>query len=427
MEDIDLQLLNDELSTQLNAYRCNQFSEDIINHFSPSKTLVDSSNVKEVFSRIKVAKNEWETCVDSLEDQAMIVLDSDLKIIRTNRTIESWGWADIDKVKGRHILDLIKPAIDNESDSDWLDEWSQLDLQTNVKWELENYYSGKKYRFSFYPVRDLDSFYHLDNCYAVLSISDITDDKVVKINKLLHDRRSSDADDKSNQINLVEIAELKANQLAEQLIKSQELERNRVSSELHDGLGQILTALKFQVGSVVAELNESSQQRKNDAVLKDVLVNIKVALSDLKTISVDLKASVIDDLGLLMALKWFVSKYKNVYTDLEVDMQLDVYESKISDDKKNVIYRIIQEAMCNIAKHAHANKVFLQLTSSCHGLLLRISDDGCGFNINDKKSGTESGLGLKNMEDRAVNSGAKFVMRSNSNTGTIIQIFWGDN
>ena len=116
MEDIDMQLLNEGLLTQKNAYRCNQFSDDIISHFSPSKTF-DNSNVNNEFNSIIAAKNEWETCVDSLEDQTILVLDSDLKIIRTNRTIESWGWAYIGKVKGRHIIDLITPAIDNVYDN----------------------------------------------------------------------------------------------------------------------------------------------------------------------------------------------------------------------------------------------------------------------------------------------------------------------
>jgi len=109
---------------------------------------------------------------------------------------------------------------------------------------------------------------------------------------------------------------------------------------------------------------------------------------------------------------------------VEVDVQLDVCESKISQDRKNIIYRIIQEAMNNIAKHAHADNVFLQLTLSSNGLLLRISDDGCGFNINDKKSKANSGLGLKNMQMRAESSGAKFNLKSNLYSGTTIQIFW---
>ena len=244
--------------------------------------------------------------------------------------------------------------------------------------------------------------------------------------KDLKNRRSSDnklyAECKQN--NLIEIAELKANKLACQLMSSQQNERERVSNELHDGIGQVLTALKFQVGTIVNEVKETSQQRKNDTVLMDVLDNVKVALSDLKHISLDLQTPIIDELGLIKSLEWFVSKYQNIYTDIEVEIQLDVYESEISDDRKNILYRIVQEAMNNIAKHAHAKNVYLQLTSSSEGLLLRVSDDGCGFDVNDKKENYNAGLGLKSLENRAVKSGAKFKIISNSYSGTIIQVFW---
>ena len=423
MEELELKLLNDELSTQVNGYRCNKFSEDIVTHFSNQ----EDKDYNNKFDDILLAKNEWEACVDSLENQAMILLDSDLNVIRTNRTIELWGWADVDKVSGTHILNLIKPVIDNDSANDWLEEWRQLDIQANVEWESNNYISGKKFRFSFYPIRDVDSLYHHDNCYAVLSISDVTEKKIIQKNKYIKNRRKNDSPTNDVQNNLIEMAEKRVRQLSEQLINSREFERKRVSCELHDGLGQVLTALKFQIGSVVNELKHTSQQRKNDIVLKDILDNVKVALKDLRRITVDLQPSIIDEIGLLLALKWFVGKYKKVYTDLSVDMQLDVYESKISEDKKNIIYRVVQEAMNNISKHAYAKNILLQLTLSKNGLLLRISDDGCGFDINGAKCNTKSGLGLQSMEERAISSGAKFTMRSNPLSGTIIQVFWSNS
>ena len=420
MESGDLKLLKDELETQLHSYRANQFSEDIINHCSGD----GSQDILDVdLQAILSAKNEWESCVDSLEHQAMIILDHELKVVRVNRTVEIWGWGSVTDVCGAHVLTLIKPALENDTVKDLV----QLDIQANTEWESHNSVTDRKYRFSFYPNRDIDSFHHDDSCYAVLLVSDITGKKLPLINTNIINRRKKDLFDKDHQADLVEKTEKRMHQLAEQLINSQEFERKRVSSELHDGVGQILSALKFQIESVVGESKNTSKQRKNDVVLSNVLDNIKVALTDLRRISVDLRPSVIDDLGLIMALKWFAGEYKKVYTGVKVDLQLDAQESTLSDKNKNLIYRIIQEAMNNIAKHAYAGNIFLQLTKSENGLLLRISDDGCGFDLDEVKKSKKSGLGLKSMEERALDSGANFTMSSNPSSGTTIQIFWPDN
>ena len=420
MESADLKLLKDELETQLHSYRSNQFSEDLINHCSGN---TEQSVLDLDLETILSAKNEWESCVDSLEHQAMIILDHELKVVRVNRTVEIWGWGSVTDVCGTHVLTLINPALENDTVNDLV----QLDIQANTEWESHNSVTDRKYRFSFYPNRDIDSFHHDDSCYAVLLVSDITIKKLPLVNSNIINRRKKDLFDKDYRSDLAVKTEKRMHQLAEQLINSQEDERKRVSSELHDGVGQILSALKFQIESVVSESNNTSKQRKNDVVLSNVLDNIKVALTDLRRISVDLRPSVIDDLGLLMALKWFVGEYIKVYKDVKVDLQLDVQESTLSDKNKNIIYRIIQEAMNNIAKHAHAENIFLQLTKSENGLLLRISDDGHGFDLDEVKKSESKGLGLKSMEERALDSGANFTMSSNPSSGTTIQIFWKDS
>lgn len=418
MDDLDLRLLKDELATQSHAHRNNQFTEDFRSYCFEEK--IKSKNNRDDSDCILYAKNAWETCVDSIEHQAIIIVDRDLNVLRANRTIESWGWGDVNKVSGTHILNLIKPALKDIPSKDFLSEWSQLNLQENIEWESNSSISGKKYRFLFYPIRDLDSLYHDEDCYAVLLITDITKNKSSS-NKTPTDCLLAS----EHQENTVPSeVEKRLKLLSEKMITIQEIERNRVSCELHDGVGQVLSALKFQIESVIKESLKTSQQRKNDEILSDVLNNIKVAQNDLKRISVDLRPSIIEELGLLMALRWFIAEYQKVYTDINIDLQLDVYESTILDSIKNIIYRIVQESMNNISKYANADTVKIQLTSSEDGLLLRISDNGCGFDVNKTKNKPCSGLGVNIMEERAVSSGAKFTLSSNVSIGTVIQVFW---
>lgn len=426
MEDAILKRVKEELSAQLDSYRLVNTSKDILLHFINNENDGLSSSF-EKFDSILSAKNEWESCVDSLEHQAVIVLDDELKIIRTNRTIELWGWADVKDVRGTHIINLIKPAIEHSLVNDWVNEWCQLDTQSNVEWVSNCFITDKTFRFSFYPNRDVESFYHDDSCYAVMLITDITNQKELIL--------------KSNDFNIAENSQIKRNlfkkekekikesedrlhQLANKLIRSQESERKRVSGELHDGLGQLLSALKYQIESVVLESSKTSKKRKDDIVINSVLNNITTALSELRRISVDLRPSILDDLGLVMTLRWFVNEFSNIYTELNVDLYIDISESDVSDENKNIIYRIVQESMNNIAKHANAKNIFIHLTKSDSGILLRVTDDGCGFDIKKTKRNKKSGVGLKSMEERAVNSGGEFKMNSIELSGTVVQVFW---
>ena len=426
MEDVILKRVKEELSAQLDSYRLVNTSKDILLHFINKENDWVSSSF-EKFDSILSAKNEWESCVDSLEHQAVIVLDDELKIIRTNRTIELWGWADVKDVRGTHIINLIKPAIEHSLVNDWVNEWCQLDTQSNVEWVSNCFITDKTFRFSFYPNRDVESFYHDDSCYAVMLITDITNQKELIL--------------KSNDFNITENSQIKTNlfkkekekikesedrlhQLANKLIRSQESERKRVSGELHDGLGQLLSALKYQIESVVLESSKTSKKRKDDIVINSVLNNITTALSELRRISVDLRPSILDDLGLVMTLRWFANEFANIYTELNVDLYIDISESDVSDENKNIIYRIVQESMNNIAKHANAKNIFIHLTKSDSGILLRVTDDGCGFDIKKTKRNKKSGVGLKSMEERAVNSGGEFKMNSIELSGTVVQVFW---
>lgn len=424
MDDLNLKGLKGQLAAQLNSYRFDKTSQEIFKHYINNKENNEMITSKYKMNDILSAKNEWESCVDSLEHQAMIILDENLKVIRANRTVELWGWAEVTKVRGTHILNLIKPAIEHDSVNDWVNEWCQLDTQRNVEWVSNNFMTGKTFRFSFFPNRDIDSAHHNGDCFAVMLITDITNQENLspKENHITPVKnKSSDVEDSND---LIRLSAYRLHQLANRLISSQEDERKRVSGELHDGLGQILSALKYQVESAVIESDKSSQLRKNDVVLSDILKNVTFALSELRRVSADLRPSILEDLGLLMTLKWFTKEYNKVYTYLNVDLQIDLLEINIPEKNKSIIYRIVQESMNNIAKHSEAKNIFVYLTKSESGLLLRITDDGCGFDLRKVKRNKKSGLGLKTMEERAVKSGAKFTMSSSTLSGTVVQVFW---
>ena len=417
MEDNKLKLLKDELTAQLDSFGFNDAAVDIFNHVKEhgeDNYGSKGSKLKNILS----AKNEWEFCVDAIENQAFVILDENLKVIRANRTIELWGWAEVTKVRGTHILSLITPAIQHASSSEWIDEWCQLDTQSNAEWVSTNYTTDKTYRFSYFPNRDIDGIHHSEHCYAVMLITDIS-----KQNNLSSDDTSSTTD--NGETDLIRLSAYRLHQLANKLIQSQESERKRVSSELHDGLGQILSALKYKVE--FASIEAKNKPIEVEVVLSDILENVTVALSELRRVSSDLRPSVLEDLGIILTLKWFAAEYNKIYTNLNVEFQIDVKEIDIPDESKHIIYRIVQESMNNIAKHSDAKNIYVLLTKNKSEILLRVKDDGSGFDLDKVKQKEKAGMGLNTMEERAIGSGAKFMMKSNALSGTVVQVSWPNN
>lgn len=417
MEDDKLKLLKDGLTAQLDSYGFNDATTDIFNHVKDnSEDNVSSKNSK--LGNILSAKNEWEFCVDALEHQAIVILDEGLKVIRANRTIELWGWGEVTNVRGTHILNLITPAIQHASSNEWIDEWCQLDTQSNAEWVSTNYKTNKTYRFSYFPNRDIDSPHHNEHCYAIMLITDISDQNNLS-------SIDTSATTENDETDLIRLSAYRLHQLANKLIQSQENERKRVSSELHDGLGQILSALKYKVEFASIEAKEKPIEV--EAVLSDILENVTVALSELRRVSSDLRPSVLDDLGIILTLRWFAEEYNKIYTNLNVEFKIDVKEIDIPDKNKHIIYRIVQESMNNIAKHSDAKNIYVLLTKSESEILLRVKDDGSGFDIEKVKQREKAGMGLNTMEERAISAGAKFTMKSNALSGTVVQVSWPNN
>lgn len=346
-------------------------------------------------------KTDWQTYVNLLEHQAIFVLDNELRIIHANRAVELWGWCDVKDVTGIHVLNLIRANIEHNSE---ICELFLLDAHETIEWLSDAGDKDIPYRFSFYLNKETKNY------YAIMVVTDLSEQNIINLS------------DEEDDTDLIRLSAYRLHQLANKLIHTEETERKRISSELHDSVGQILAALKYQVESVVMESKKSPRIRKNDIILEDILNNVTFALSELRRISVELRPSVLEELGLLMTLKWFSMEYNKVYTNLKVHLQLDITESEIPDENKATMYRIIQESMNNAAKHSNASNIYVCITKTDNGLLLKIIDDGSGFNVKKLKKG--SGLGLNTMEERALKSNATFDIISSKKSGTEINIFW---
>jgi PAS domain S-box-containing protein len=209
--------------------------------------------------------------------------------------------------------------------------------------------------------------------------------------------------------------------LASQLLSAQEDERKRIAREIHDSIGSSLSAVKFYVEHVAMQLNEKPETREAFLSLSTAL---EQAIDESRRIMTDLRPSMLDDLGIVATIGWFCRGFQSIYSNLPVEKDIRIEESQVPESLKIIIFRIIQEAMNNSAKHSRADKISLSLSVENGCILLDVSDDGVGFDRAAVASRGQCKFGLTSMRERAELSGGEFEVESSSAKGTRIRVRW---
>jgi len=213
--------------------------------------------------------------------------------------------------------------------------------------------------------------------------------------------------------------------LSNQLLSAEEKERKRIARELHDGIGQALSAIKFSVENYLRQRgNEADHSGLNS--LTAVIPLTQKTIEEVRRIVKDLRPSILDDLGILATITWFCREFQHVYAGIRIKREIDIQEDDIPSPLKTVMYRILQEALNNVAKHSQANLVQLFLQKSNSVIELTIQDNGKGFDLAKKIAlkPSQRGFGLASMRERAELSGAAFDLVSTIGKGTVIRMAW---
>ena len=206
---------------------------------------------------------------------------------------------------------------------------------------------------------------------------------------------------------------------ASQIIQAQEQERQRIARELHDETSQVLTSLLISL-TLLEESVETQEARERIA---DTRALAHSTLRAIRNLSIDLRPSALDDLGLLPALRWYVKEYQKKCS-IEVEFHATGFKERLPAEMETALYRIVQECLTNTAKHANANRVTIMLKEEKDSVYARITDDGQGFDYEAllKTPGQERGLGLAGMNERAVLLDGILNIHSTPEQGTIIEV-----
>jgi PAS domain S-box-containing protein len=210
------------------------------------------------------------------------------------------------------------------------------------------------------------------------------------------------------------------------LINTQENERKRVASELHDGLGQMLSSIKCRVENTIKQLDCGAYPAASNIKLDlyTVVGEIKCAVEETRCMAMDLRPAILDDLGIIMTINWFCRQFQQTFKNLRIHQEISVKENDIDENLKLVIYRIMQESFNNVVKHSSATNLVLKLYKNNHSLHLKIEDNGQGFPFEVRNNGANSGLGLNSMRERADLSGGFLHIDINKPAGTAINVIW---
>ncbi len=213
--------------------------------------------------------------------------------------------------------------------------------------------------------------------------------------------------------------------LSSRILSAEEKERKRIAQELHDGLGQLLGAIKFRIESVLLSKKENPPGEASEK-LKEVIVLIQRTIEEMRRILAALRPSILDDLGIIPTINWLCREFQQTHAELVLEKDVAVDEQDVPGELKTVIYRVIQEGLNNVAKHSRAQRVRVSLTGKDQILVLEIEDDGTGFDEREKTgpAGTVGGIGLHSIRERTRFSGGSFEMKTVPGKGTLIRAAW---
>jgi signal transduction histidine kinase len=394
---------------------------------------------------IEKAKKEWECTADALS--AMVcLLSADGLVLRANRVIEQWGLGSVSAVVGKTAHSLLHPNCSDLQCAMARGLAAALPrLQEGNAFEFEYYAAERNQTLQFVlrPMRSGDeSADTLRDTRSVLLVNDVSalrqaQQDLIDANANLEvrvRRRTRELADSNRELRS-EVArreqaerELLASRnnlalLSEQLIQAQEQERRRIALELHDSVGQSLSAIKYTLERAIIML-QRPELGNPEGALGSAVQRIHETADGIRAISLNLRPPVLDNLGAASATLWFCREFAATYPHISVRTEVTAQDAEIPACIGTHLFRCVQELLNNVAKHAAAKTVWVTLRRDAAGLRLEVRDDGQGMAGEAADHSKLLGSGIRNLRERAEMTGGKFSLSSHNGAGAVAQITW---
>lgn len=371
------------------------------------------------------AKQEWECTVDALS-QVVCVLDDKRRIVRANRAIESWTLGRVREVQGLDIHTLLHPACRAHD--------CQLARYLDQAWRTVLSYGSADFELSDDTLQRVISATlrmtapvsqgvdKAGNDLAVIVIADVTPLHRIQADlQAMNEQLEMRIETRTRELN---VSRDELSMLSTQLMTAQENERKRIAQELHDSIGQSLSAIKYSLERAI-EMTHSEVPAATRELLRTTIRRVQQTLESIRSIAMNLRPSMLDDLGAVSAVRWFCREFTEVYPPTRLHTDIAVTDSTVPEPLVTPIFRTVQELLNNVARHAKASNVFISMRSDASRIVLEISDDGVGFDPEDARTGSiTGGHGLSGLRERAAKTGGTFSLDSRRGCGTVVRVGW---
>lgn len=394
---------------------------------------------------ISKAKKEWECTADALNAVVCLLSETGI-VLRANRVVESWGLGSVGTVLGKSAHEALHPSCTAV----------HCKMARGLSEALPHLHAGHAQEFEYYssasqrtlqlvlrPMRsDFDASETPRDNRIVLLVNDVSilrqaqralTDLNANLEHRVRQRTRELADsnrDLRHEVARREVAEreLLASRnnlalLSEQLIQAQEQERRRIALELHDSVGQSLSAIKYTLERAVIMLKRPALGSAEEA-LESAVERVQETAEGIRTISMNLRPRVLDKHGAASAASWFCREFQQIYPDIQLNAEINAQNSEIPARIATHLFRSVEELLNNVAKHASAKSVRVRLQRDGWQLSLEVCDDGEGMTLEDGDPPNLLGSGIRNLRERAEMTGGKFALRSEPGQGTSAQITW---
>lgn len=298
---------------------------------------------------------------------------------------------------GVNLWDVYPDAVETE-----FGEYYRRAFQEQVTVRFEAYYPAHStwYQITAYPNENEEGL--------AIFFSDI------------NERREAEAErNRLTQEAMLHAAAQRRNQelqdLARRLVEMQEAERRHLAHELHEEVGQILAGLKLSLASVAKQQDAAREFQLR--IAQDLVTEV---MRKVRALSLDLRPGVLDDLGLLPALEWYCKRYTE-QTEVAVDFRANGLVTRLDGTVETTAYRILQEALANVARHSQVNAVEVRLTLQSELLTLQITDHGVGYSMENAHCFCDHSS-LTGMQERAALIGGVFEVTTGTGQGTTILV-----
>lgn len=363
--------------------------------------------------------------------QVVVLLDAEGRILSISSSLAGAAFSglqsDIDA--GLHEQLHRECTSDCRFNDLWKKAWRSLSSMDSVEWEVDDPVIERTLRMNLAKPPTADNV-DVDRRrgHALLMMTDITRHRrdyelLVERERALLKMVEEQSANKSRSAN-DDDASHNMGSLDRHLILAQEMERKRIASELHDGISQSAGVIKYNIEASIERLSRADPSL-DLGLLEGVVDQTKSLLEEVRRISSNLAPSMLDDFGICVALRWLCDEFRSETCDIKPECSICVDESELPYEVKIAVFRVAQEALNNISKHASAGMVKVDLSMSGQALQLEVRDNGVG--LASGSSSDQHGSGLRNMRERVESTGGEFAIESATGKGTVIRATWHES